>query len=109
MKHIVFAFMLTASPLAAEPTNPEVDQGFSLLQEGAKLLLRGMASEVEPALKDMTDALQNARPQVLEILTMMGDITKYQAPQRLENGDILIRRKPSAQTEPDPVAPEIDL
>jgi hypothetical protein len=94
MKSLVFALLLVTSPLAAE-TAPEndMDQGFSLLQEGAKLLLRGMASQVEPALKDMTDALEAAKPQLLELLSMMGNINDYHLPERLPNGDILLRHK----------------
>ena len=111
MKTLTLALLLAASPLTAE-TKPssDVDQGFSLLGEGAKLLLRGMASQVEPAIKEMTDALAAAKPQLLELLNMMGNIDEYHAPERLPNGDILLRHKTPAEMQaPPPEAGETDL
>ncbi|MGV8952181.1 MAG: hypothetical protein ACOH2M_13820 [Cypionkella sp.] len=73
-------------------------------------MLRGMASQVEPTLKEMTDALAAAKPQVLELLKMMGDIDQYHAPERLPNGDIILRHKMPAELQtPPPDAPETDL
>jgi len=106
---------LTTPTLAEEPKT----EGFSLMEEGAKLLLRGMMAEMEPALDGMGQALEDAAPmleelgpQLAELLSVMGDFRNYQAPEVLENGDILIRRKtplPDA-AKPDPIPKgEIDL
>ena len=108
------ALALTLPAIAQEKPAPEADDGFSLMQEGAKLLLRGMMSEMEPALDEMGDALRQAQPyledlgpQFTALLDMMGDIRHYEQPVVLDNGDILIRRKPGAPPyQPAPKAPE---
>ena len=107
------------------PTPPEVEEGFSLMEEGAKLLLRGLMAEMEPALDEMgkaltelEPALKDLQPKMLELLALVDDLTNYQAPERLENGDILIRRKPDAppppalpdgKTDAETATPQIDL
>lgn len=118
MKHIVSPLILALTLLAAPavtgpakaqqtPTPPEVEEGFSLMEEGAKLLLRGLMSEMEPALDEMGNALaelepalKDLQPKMLELLALVDDLTNYAAPERLENGDILIRRKPDAPAPP---------
>ena len=69
-------------------------EGLSLLGEGARLMLRGLQSELAPMLEALGDA--------------MDDVNAYEMPEVLDNGDILIRRKPA----PDPVgddASAVDL
>ncbi len=97
-----FALLLSlcmALPVQAQETAPD-DDGFSLMEEGAKLFLRGMMSEVEPAFDEMEKALEEAGPMLKELgpelaklLTLMGDLKNYHAPEKLPNGDILIRRR----------------
>lgn len=106
------------------PLNEEVGEGFSLMEEGAKLLLKGLMSEMEPALDEMgkalsgvEPALKDLQPKLLELLALVDDLTNYQAPERLENGDIIIRRRPDAPTPPplpdtpksEEPAPQVDL
>ncbi len=92
------------------------------MEEGAKLLLKGLMSEMEPtldemgkALSDLEPSLKDLQPRLLELLALVDDLTNYQAPERLENGDILIRRKPDAPappplpTTPEDTAPQVDL
>lgn len=110
MKHLLFALALVAAgPVTAQTASPpdEVEEGFSLMEEGAKLLLKGLMSEMEPALDEMgkalsevEPALRDLQPRMLELLALVDDLTNYQAPERLKNGDILIRRKPGAPTPP---------
>lgn len=106
MKRLILALAL-AAPLAAaaeKPPKPEQPgSGPSLMEEGAKLFLRGLMSEMEPALDGMAEALEEARPyledlgpQLTELVRLMGDIRNYEAPVMLPNGDILIRRRPDA-------------
>ena len=100
MKHAVILIGLLASPAMAQTpvTPPEgVDEGVSLMQQGAEILLRGLMANMEPALKDMGDAMAEIEPKLRELLAMMDDITNYHAPELLENGDILIRRKTQAE------------
>lgn len=117
---------LTAIPLAAEealpmPDDTELDEGFSLMEEGAKLLLRGLMTEIEPKLdelKDMTDEMGAAMaefgetmgPALAELMTRVDDMRNYEPPEILPNGDIIIRRSPDAPIyNPDSETGEIEL
>lgn len=91
------------------PGNPDLSQGAELLSQGLRLILRGLAEELEP--------LEESWAQLIELL---GDMSAYDPPEVLPNGDILIRRrhplppapqKPDAapDTMPDPEADEIEL
>lgn len=110
MKHAVLALILLTAPALAQTGMPEkpapegpaapaeeLEQGLSLMEQGAQMLLRHMMSKVEPSLQDMTEALKQAQPQLLKLLDMVGDIRNFHAPEVLENGDILIRRKTPAE------------
>ena len=79
---------LLAVPAAAEEDG--LREGFSLLQEGTRMMLRGLMAELEPGLRELQDRI--------------GDLSAYHPPEILPNGDILIRRK-------DPLEPgeEIEL
>lgn len=79
----------------APPPSPqsEMQEGADLLEQGARMLLRGLMAGMEPALKDMEQALSEMEPALRDLLTMMGDLRNYQAPEKLPNGDIIIRRK----------------
>ncbi len=85
MTRTLLALTLTAAlavtPLAAQQTEPDpsFEEGFSLLGEGARLILRGLQSEMAPMLEALGEAME--------------DVKAYDLPEVLENGDILIRRK----------------
>ena len=118
---LALCLALAAAPVAAQgtpetaPETPPGDNGTSLMEEGARLFLRGLLSEMEPALDDMARALTELEPMMRDLVARIDDITAYQMPEILENGDILIRRKPDAppwQPRPAPQADppaEIDL
>jgi len=80
---------------AAPPAG--VDEGFDLVEEGARLILRHMMRQVEPALDDMRrdlgTALAEWEPALRQLAALAGDIANYEAPEMLPNGDIIIRRK----------------
>lgn len=93
---------LTLAPLAAEEP-----PGSSLMEQGAKLFLRGLMSEAEPmldemgrAMREMEPSLRQMGPRLKQLVDLMGDVTNYEAPERLPNGDILIRRRPGAPPVP---------
>lgn len=102
MKHILLATCL-ALPLPAFAQD-DVEEGFSLMEEGAKLLFRGLMSEMEPALEDFAQELEPALdlfanemgPAFLKLMQTIDSVSNYQAPEVLPNGDILIRRRPNA-------------
>jgi hypothetical protein len=102
---------MSMPPALAQDAGPQlsgdVDNGVSLMQEGAKLLLKGLMSNMEPAIKDMGRAITDLQPALNDLLAMMGDVTRYHAPEMLDNGDIIIRRKTPAELAPK--GPEFDL
>lgn len=95
------------------PAEGSPDDGFSLIEEGAKMILEGMFEEMGPAVRGMSEAMETLQPKVQELLELIDDVANYESPVRLENGDILIRRKPGAPApSPGPVIPpggEIEL
>lgn len=66
-----------AGPAIAE--NHEPSEGRDLMQEAMRLFMRGLMEEMEPALEDLSDLLDQ--------------IDTYHPPEVLPNGDIIIRRK----------------
>jgi hypothetical protein len=105
MKKLALIIALSAPlpALAQDAPQGDVDQGLSLLEQGAQMLLRGMMSEMEPALNDMAKALQEAEPMLRDMLAMVDDLANYHPPERMPNGDIILRRKlPDEMTAPLP-------
>lgn len=126
MKHLIAVTALatfTALPLSAEvaETPDDTSEGFSLMEEGAKMLLRGLMAEMEPAiddLKGMSDEMGAAMaefgetmgPALAELMRKVDDMRNYEAPEILPNGDIIIRRSPDAPAYvPDTETGEIEL
>lgn len=96
---------------AAPPSAGDSEDGFSLLERGMMQLFRGLAEDMEPALegmaRDMEPALRNLAetmgPKLAELAEMIGEFDQYHPPERLDNGDIIIRRK--TPEEPDRALP----
>jgi hypothetical protein len=102
---LTLALGLAVSPASAQ--DGEVQEGFNLMEEGARLLMRGLMSEMEPALSDLRGSLEDMAPVIGEFAREMGaaltdllaqvdDFRYYDAPEFLPNGDIILRRKPTA-------------
>ena len=101
-------------PSAPPPSSSPAEEGLSLMEEGARLLLRGLIAEVEPQMQDMTRdmarAWDTAGPEIARLMALMGDIGNYHLPEMLENGDILIRRKTPAELKLEGLSgPQTDL
>lgn len=106
MKHLVLsALLVAAAPLAAQEAAPESDinRGTELLNEGARLLFRGLLEEVQPKLEELAELLDEWDWEGLSI----EDLSDYHPPEVLPNGDIIIRRK--TPPVPEGEGPEIDL
>ncbi len=79
---LIVAGSLALPALADTPTpqpDNELSRGAEMLSDGAKLLLRGLLAESAEGWEQLTDWLD--------------DLSQYEAPEMLPNGDILIRRK----------------
>ncbi|PFG63833.1 hypothetical protein AXZ77_2454 [Thioclava sp. ES.031] len=115
---LALSLALLATPVSAQEEGGDVDRGFSLLQEGAQTLFRGLMDEMKPQLDEMQKGLGEAAaqlgPKLRQFLALVDDMANYGAPERLPNGDIIMRRSPDAppppplMTEPPEDAPQKD-
>jgi hypothetical protein len=98
-----------AGPAAAEdPASPEIGEGVDLIERGARLLFDGLVREMAPARDEMGRSMAELQPAVRELMGMIEDFANYEFPERLPNGDIIIRRKPDAPPLP-PAGVSVDL
>lgn len=120
MRQYILALLILATPVHAEVPPapvPPTDEGWSLMERGAMMLLEGLMAEVEPtldeigrALSEIEPALREMQPVLLDLMRMLGDIRYYHAPERLPNGDIIIRRKTEPELQLEGLTgPEIEL
>jgi hypothetical protein len=115
MKQIALFLVLLGQPAFAEdaPVPPAADGGgFSLMEEGAKLVLRGLMTEMEPALDEMEQALNEIEPSMKELapkfrelVALIDDFKNYSAPEILPNGDIIMRRTAPLPPKTGPALP----
>jgi hypothetical protein len=122
-----FALILAACPAAAQESAPGTgDKGIDLMEEGARLLFEGLLDQMEPRLRELQGMTEEMARQIepaldflsteigpafMALVARIDDLGNYQAPEFLENGDIIIRRKPDAPPfvplpeKDDPAAP----
>ncbi|HEY9039889.1 MAG TPA: hypothetical protein VIN05_13210 [Roseovarius sp.] len=117
---IAAVLMLATPALHAEEDAPPQD-GLSLIEEGARMLFDGLMQEARPAMEGMKEMAERLGPQLREFAQEMGpalaeilkdveDLSVYEAPEMLPNGDIIIRRKPVEEPAPDaPLQPEDEI
>ncbi|MDO5657467.1 MAG: hypothetical protein Q4G36_03970 [Paracoccus sp. (in: a-proteobacteria)] len=100
------ALLLGAAPAISQVQTPERDaseppsameqalESFALDLFGRfEPYMRGMAEEAQRSFNDYAPALEN-------LSALMDDIGNYAMPERLPNGDIIIRRNPDAPPPP---------
>lgn len=98
---LTIATCLALSPATAQTDEKgDMNEGLSLMEQGATLLFRGLMTEMEPTLKDLQGLAKEMAPALLELQGMIGDFTNFHAPEVLPNGDIIIRRKSPLKREP---------
>ena len=87
------------TPPAADPS----EEG-SWLDRGLESLMGNLFERAQPSLdrlgQDLGGLAQQLGPVLRELGDLMDDVRNYQAPERLENGDILIRRRADAPPPP---------
>ncbi len=120
MRHRVL-ILTTACFLAFPALSQEAQEedGFSLMEEGAKLFFKGIIQEMEPALEELRglaedvgpglkDFMQEMGPALADLLGKIDDLNAYHPPEVLPNGDIIMRRK-TPQEMRDEQDGEIDI
>ncbi|WP_296375930.1 AAA+ family ATPase [Yoonia sp.] len=115
------AIALCVGPVMAQDDEADIPGGFNLIEEGAKMLMRGLMSEIEPKIDELRGSIETMGPAIAafarqmgpaltELLDQVDDLRNYQAPEMLPDGDIIIRRKPDAPVwSPDGGAEAIEL
>lgn len=114
MKRLILIAALLATPATAQ----ESDEGMNLIEEGAKMFMRGLMNEMEPAIDDMVALMEEFGPAMQQFATEMGpvlsemlervdDFRHYEQPEFLPNGDIIIRRSPDAPPFDPPAMDEV--
>ena len=100
-----------AAPAAADDSNSQIRDGFNLFEEGARLIIEGLVDEMEPMLEEITPFLEEEMlPFFQELAGLIDDLAVYELPERLPNGDIIIRRSPDAPPwEPEVTDEGVDL
>ncbi|MBK1635240.1 hypothetical protein [Rhodovulum adriaticum] len=89
---LTLAALVTLSPAAAQEAEEPGDlrEGMDLLNEGMRLFLRGLGDELEPRMRALVEEMEPAMTRLMELID---DIDAYHLPEKLPNGDIIIRRK----------------
>ena len=109
------SFILLAA-LAAAPAMAQDSDGKSLMEQGMEQFFEGLRDEMAPALRDLRELadeygpamrsfVEEMGPALSDILTDVEDWTRYEAPEVLPNGDIIIRRKPDPEETPEETSP----
>ena len=95
--HAALLVAMLATPVLADEQDSQIRDGLDLFGEGARLILEGLRDEMAPVLEEVRPFLEEEMLPFLEQLgSLIDDITVYELPERLPNGDIIIRRSPDA-------------
>jgi hypothetical protein len=96
MKRIfAMAVCLFLSTPAAAQEESETERGFDLLREGSRLILEGILDDMRPMIEEARPFFEEEMLPFLETLGgLIDDLSAYERPERLPNGDIIIRRRP---------------
>ena len=98
--------LAAASPVAAQDDG-DTERGFDLLREGSRMILEGLMDDMRPMIEDARPFFEEEMLPFLESLgSLIDDLSAYEMPERLPNGDIIIRRSPDRPW-PDPEEPEV--
>lgn len=104
-RYLVLGLLAFPAPVVAQT---ETEEGLGLIERGLGIIADNLWTEFGPQLdqlgQGMGNALTDLGPVLQDLSVLVDDLGNYQAPERLENGDILIRRKAGAP--PPPPLPE---
>lgn len=89
--------MLSATPGVAQDGDNDIRDGLDMFSEGARTLMEGLLDEMRPMLEEAQPFFEDeVAPFFANLWTLIDDVTAYELPERLPNGDIIIRRSPDA-------------
>lgn len=86
-------------PLADDPA-PGQDSGPDGFERGIESILDNLMNDLAPQIEGLSGALSEYAPVLEDLSVLVDDLGNYQMPERLENGDIIIRRRPGAPPPP---------
>lgn len=88
---------MAAGPALAQDGEGDFSDGLGLLREGSRMILENLMDEMRPMLEDVRPFFEEEMLPFLEELgRLIDDLSAYEMPERLPNGDIIIRRAPDA-------------
>ncbi|AHM02768.1 ATPase of the AAA+ class [Roseibacterium elongatum DSM 19469] len=91
------ATLLAAGPVSAQQDDGDMSEGLDLLREGSRMILENLLDDMRPMLDEVRPFFEEEMLPFLEELgRQIDDLTAYELPERLPNGDIIIRRSPDA-------------
>ena len=96
LKDLLYEHVARIGKAVSSPKRLEI---LELLAQGEKTV-DTLTSELSIDIKLTSahlKALKEAQPKLMEILGMMDDLKNYHAPEKLPNGDIILRRKTPAE------------
>lgn len=104
----VLAALVALPALAQEVPEDGEDEG--LIGRGMRGLFGELMQEFDPAFEDLQGLSENALPLLRSLQAELGEtlsgLSAYEAPEFLDNGDILIRRKPEDGGDPEDALPD---
>jgi len=104
MRHVAATALiltLSASPGLAQDGDSDVRDGLDMLSEGARTLMEGLFEDMRPMLEEAQPFFEDeVAPFFVNLWALIDDVTSYEMPERLPNGDIIIRRSPDAPPVP---------
>lgn len=92
---LAFATLIWATPLAAQ-----TEENPGLIQRGFDMFFRNLMQDAAPQMQDLSAALDRMAPVLQDLAVLVDDLENYHPPKRLENGDIIIRRRDDAPPAP---------
>lgn len=96
-KLVLVAAMLSLATPALAQDDDGMREGFDLLGEGSRMILEGLLEGMRPMMEEARPFFEEEVLPMLEgLAALVDDLGHYEAPERLPNGDILIRRSPDA-------------
>lgn len=101
---LCLATALAVTPVSAQDTDGDgsITEGFDLFSEGTRMILEGLVEEMRPMLEEAAPLLREEVAPILQGLAeLVDDLAMYELPERLPNGDIIIRRRLDAPPVPE--------